>query len=281
MPRTLIHALAAFGAVLIAAGAQAQTQAPTAFESLSAEIRAAQLDGPTPGESRTVYIWRPSNASPGPLPVLYMTDGVDGLYIALAGLHAAIMDGRVPPLLIIATEAHRARRLVEYVPTRRQMSAFDDHFDWFVNTVIPWSERVALASTERSQRAVGGYSNGADFALAAAERRPDLFGAVLAHSPVNSEDFRVDDRAAGIRWVLTAGRLESSEAEIVGLIDDVAAEIRERPAAVRRCSGYWDHEGAVWVDLSPGSVAWLFGFPDSDAVQTPREREACRNLSPN
>jgi enterochelin esterase-like enzyme len=257
--------------------ARAHQDALATFEELAPEIRHAQLDGPSEGEQRSVFVWRPANARPGPLPVLYMADGAAGVYVAAAGLRAPILEGTIPPIVIVGMDAHRSQRILEYVPSREARVVFARHMNWFLNTVIPWSERVAGASRDPAFRAVGGYSNGAEFALAAAEQNPEMFAGVLAHSPVNWMGFTLDDRAVHIRWVLTAGRHEYRNGEIIVLIDRFAREIRQRPSMIRRCVGNWDHEGEAWRDLSPGSVAWLFQFPASP-VETERERQSCRML---
>jgi hypothetical protein len=79
--------------------------------------------------------------------------------------------------------------------------------------------------------------------------------------------------------VLSAGRHEFRDGEIVDLIDRYANEIRENPSSIRRCVGFWDHELEAWRDVSPGSIAWLFQFPAAADVETATERETCRNLA--
>jgi enterochelin esterase-like enzyme len=155
---------------------------------------------------------------------------------------------------------------------RRANPVWEAHFAWFVNSVLPWAETNAGASTERAQRGVGGMSNGADFAIAAASRRPDLFGAVLAHSPVNElrSWFRSEPET---RWVLTAGQSERG-GQVAMLSSRIALAIGNKP--VRQCIGLWDHDARGWRNVSPGSIAWLFDLADPETVEIEQERESCR-----
>ena len=83
-------------------------------------------------------------------------------------------------------------------------AVFNAHERWVLEVVIPWAERVARASPQ--QRAVGGYSNGADFALAMGRLHPDVFSGVLAHSPLLTQTFDANARASGVRWALERDR---------------------------------------------------------------------------
>jgi enterochelin esterase-like enzyme len=239
---------------------------------LLAETRQTPLRGPNADETRTIYFWRPPNAE-GPLPVLYMADGISGLKVAGAELRDDIVAGRARPLLIVAMDASQPpRRAKEYILGAERNAEWEAHFAWFVSVVIPFAEQRLGASRQASERGVGGFSNGADFAIAAATRRPDLFSAVLAHSPVNevAQDFRANPN---IRWTLTVGSREYAGAA-VAFNERIAAAIA-RDAPVRRCVGAWDHEPEGWEEVSAGSIAWLFNLADTGAVDTPTERAAC------
>jgi|CXWL01.1.fsa_nt_gi enterochelin esterase-like enzyme len=280
MLRALLLALAVSILPTAAAAQQSIDQIPE-FPAMSGEIRSIAIEGPNPAVRRSVYFWRPANAPPGPLPVLYMADGAYGLYVVVAGLRQAVADGRVPPFLVVSIDPHRQLRHFEYVLYRERRTTFEDHERWFLETVIPFAERVAGASTDPAQRAVGGYSNGADFTLAMIERHPEMFGGALVHSPASKEQIRLDARAAHVRWVMTAGRLEGRNNSVVALLDRLIGEINERPSAIRRCVGDWAHEGEAWRDISPGSVSWLFQFAAAAEVETTIERATCANQAPS
>jgi predicted esterase len=270
MKRAALVILATLAALAPAARAQDAASIPT----IEAETRfMGDLPGPQPNTPRPIAIWRaPSTPATGPLPTLYMADGANGLYVIAARLRPAIEAGAIPAVQIIALYPDPRHRQDEYI--QRGRARFNAHAQWLLETVIPWAETVARASS--NQRAIGGYSNGAAFALFMAAAHPDIFSGVLAHSPVATADnYRLDQRAAGIRWALSAGRLEyrGYPMRAVNVVNGAATEAG---AAVRLCTGSWGHEPEAWANLSPGAVAWLFGFDGAEAVATPLEREACR-----
>ena len=244
---------------------------------IMAETLYAELPGPGPDEKRAVAVWRPANAD-GPLPVIYMADGLSGLGVVVERLRPAIRAGAVPPIMVVGFASDRAVRRIEYVAPYGHAPSpeFDRHMDWVFHTVIPWAELMTHASSDPHQRIIGGYSNGADFALVMAERHPEAFAGVLAYSPVHDRPLELDARAARLRWVLTGGRLELN-GEIVDGVNAISRHIRATGASVRRCIGPWEHRLSAWRDLSPGNIAWLFNLPSADAADSPAERAYCRN----
>jgi enterochelin esterase-like enzyme len=265
--------LCVFALTLLAVTPLASAQEVTPFEVIQDETYQTQLPGPGPDETRTVYFWRPPNAQ-GPLPVLYMADGQFGLKVAVSRLRADILEGRAAPIVVVAMESSpQPRRHKEYVLGRDRNPEWEAHFDWFISTVIPWAEHNAGASTEAEHRGVGGFSNGADFALAAASRRPDLFSAVLAHSPVNelSRSFHAN---RDTRWALTVGS-EEYRGQALSLQSRIALAVGD-DVSVRRCVGPWGHDSDSWRDISPGTIAWLFNLAPEGEIDAPLEREYCR-----
>lgn len=275
-------ALTAFVVALptLAAAQQARDTPPTTISSPSPgaevpELGQVTLPGPGEGEQRTIYYWRPPNAPPGPLPVLYMGDGLTGLMVAAAPLRPLILSGQVPPIIVVGVDPNPTDRTVEYaLPTRRN-EVFNRHFIWFTDTVIPWAEMHIGASNDRAQRGVGGFSNSADFAITAGSRRPDLFSAVLAHSPVNVPRNRLDRGPGDTRWALTAGHVEYA-GDVAQISRALARHIGDN-GIVRRCLGHWPHDLPSWRAVSPGTIVWLFNLGDETLVETEVEREHCRN----
>jgi S-formylglutathione hydrolase FrmB len=270
----LRYALFFFALLSVAiSAARAQEFEPASIETIETETRfLGDLEGPQAGAPRPIAIWRAPSTPSGPLPTLYMADGADGLYVVAARLRPVIEAGLIPAVQIIGLYPDREHRQAEYIERGRQR--YNAHERWVLETVIPWAERVARASPEH--RAIGGYSNGAAFALFMAAEHPDVFSAVLAHSPVATADsFRVDARAANVRWALSAGRLEYRGYPFRA-VTTVRGVVTARGAAVRTCTGTWDHEPEAWASLSPGAVAWLFDFPNAPSAATALERDACR-----
>lgn len=251
--------------------APASAQVSPTEEQIWAETMHRALPGPGEGETREVFFWRPPNAPAGPLPVIYVADGFSGLETTVELIRPAILEGRARPIVVVGMAAHPEFRTREYALGRRANPLWETHFAWVTNTVIPWAEIHAGASPERSLRAVGGMSNGADFAIAAASRRPDLFGAVLAHSPVNELRSWFHSEP-DTRWVLTAGNMEEG-GQIAQLSSRIAIAIGNNP--VRQCIGSWGHDLRGWRNVSPGSIAWMFDFAEPNAVATARERADC------
>ena len=200
-----------------------------------------------------------------------MADGGPGVYIVAARLRAAIEAGLTPPIQIVGMEPNPRNRDVEYGQPGR--AAFVAHERWVLNVVIPWVERVARGSP--TERAIGGFSNGADFALAMGAAHPDVFSAVLAHSPLITMDLHLETPGhERVRWALSAGLAEYDglSQRVVGVM---RAEAHTAGAPVRSCVGPWLHNAQSWIDLSPTAVAWMFNFP-TDRIETPLERQSCR-----
>lgn len=275
MFRSGLHAgTALLCALLFASHASAQDAEPATPELINSEARFLELEGPSPGETRGVYIWRaPSTPGNQLLPTLYMADGAAGLYVVVARLRPAIEAGLIPPVQIIAMnpDPNRRGRTSEYIDRGRER--FRLHERWVLGVVISWAERVARADPAR--RVVGGYSNGAAFAVFMGAAHPDIFSGVLAHSPVaTAETFHANAGVSRMRWVLSAGRLEYGGYP-AGAIAIVGATVRGEGGEVRLCRGTWGHEASAWIDLSPGSIAWLFRFEGTNRVATGLERESC------
>jgi predicted esterase len=92
------------------------------------------------------------------------------------------------------------------VPGRDQRR-FDAHLGFVVDRVIPWAtEQLGATATPWT---AAGFSNGGDWAIAAAQCRPGVFTRVAAFS-VGVVPDKVSERAraAGVRHYLAAGTLE-------------------------------------------------------------------------
>ena len=243
--------------------------AQATLHDIATETRVVDLPGPRHGEERRIYVWAPPEAR-GTLPVLYVADGVSGIMMVLAHLRAPMREGRVAPLLIIGLEASPNNRREEYALGARRNSYWERHHDWFIGAVLPWAEANVGASTH--ERGVAGFSNGGDWALATAARRPDLFTRVLAHSPVNPLRVAISDQTQG-RWVLSGGRREL-DGEVVTITNNVARALNARP--IRQCVGPWGHTHSAWTEITPGAVVWLYQLGDAANVETATERAHCR-----
>jgi enterochelin esterase-like enzyme len=128
-------------------------------------------------------------------------------------LESAIEAGAVPPVLLVGV--HNAPgaftsgsdlRAQEYLPGHNRRR-FDAHLRFVTGEVLPWAdERFGPVA---GPWVAAGFSNGAAWAIAAAQRRPDLIGAVVALSAgVVPRRISGAARSAGVRHYLAAGTLE-------------------------------------------------------------------------
>ncbi|HRP10170.1 MAG TPA: alpha/beta hydrolase-fold protein [Terricaulis sp.] len=258
---------AALAALLFTGAANAQVE-----RTIRAEANTYTFPGPEEGQPREVFVWRPAGVE-GPLPVIYVTDGPGGMMMLMEYLHGPITRGEAPPLMVVALDAEPRIRRREYVPTARRMPYFVAHRDWFLNVVMPWAEHAMGASRDRTQRIIAGASNGGDFAVAMARQRPDLFGAVMAHSPMNPERGGwTGEEAASQRWLVTAPR-NLVDADFARVL---SRELTQRGAAQRLCIGSWGHDLFSWKQISVGNTYWLLGDEAAaEAMMTDRERQHC------
>ena len=120
-------------------------------------------------------------------------------------LKPAILSGAIAPMMVVASDplARPEERAGEYLRGFAGSRRFELHEKWLIEKVLPWAEHSQNASPERAHRFIGGFSNGADLALALANDHPDLFGGALIHSPVGANAGWVLDSAATQRWVIT------------------------------------------------------------------------------
>jgi predicted esterase len=148
-----------------------------------------------------------------------------------------------------------------------------------MKVVIPWAEKSMKASPDRAKRFIGGFSNGADLALALATKYPDVFGGALLHSPAVATIGWVGDQAGSQRWVVTGGtdELAGSIRKPALLQKDLVWALQKRGAPVRYCIGRWSHHGRYWRQLSAGSLTWLMQLGDFDLNGSALERGNCKN----
>src|SRR5580693_2547146 len=147
-----------------------------------------------------------------PVPGCVLADG-ESVRAFAPTLESAIEAGAVPPVLLVGL--HNAPgaltpgsnlRAQEYLPGHNRRR-FDAHLRFVTGEVLPWAD-------ERFGPVAGpwiaaGFSNGAVWAIAAAQRRPDLIGAVAALSAgVVPRRISGAARSARVRHYLAAGTLE-------------------------------------------------------------------------
>jgi enterochelin esterase-like enzyme len=193
-------------------GPRAPTLRPAA-ESLAGAIEDHTIDSAALGASRGLTVYRPPRSGhAGPLPACIVADG-QSVRMFARFLEPAILTGTVPAAVLVGVHSvidpaagwpdPRSR---EYLPghDRRRFNA---HLRFVVGEVIPWATRRLGVAAQ--PWLVAGFSNGAAWSIAAAQRRPDLFAGVAAFS-AGAVPRRITSasRTAGIRHYLAAGTLE-------------------------------------------------------------------------
>lgn len=221
------------------------------------------------GEVRRGTIYIPPNTAQGArLPVIYLADGAISNFAPI--LEAAIRDGRVTPTIIVGIDAAQGtakgcaepcdRRGLEYLidwnaKNPRGDSPFGRHLRFVTDELIPYVDSHYPASPHREDRLTSGYSNGAAWALAAAEMRPDLFGKVLAMSSGSKAVAGYADQLKDTRVYAGAGLLEGGTAhqrtrEAATAADRAGADVKFRDMVA-------GHSFAMWDILFADGIGWL------------------------
>jgi enterochelin esterase-like enzyme len=245
---------------LVWRGPQAPVLLPTAA-SLAGTITEHVLDSATLGAPRAVTVYRPPGQRASLLGCV-LADG--GAARSFAGtLEPAILAGAVPPVLLVGV--HNAvdpatpgpdLRAREYVPGWDQRR-FDAHLGFVVDQVIPWATQQ-LGATATPWTAAG-FSNGADWAIAAAQRRPDVFTGVAAFSVgVVPDGVSEQARAAGVRHYLAAGTLEPGFRRVT---HQWAQHLRRAGLGCRYREWIGGHDHLWWAQQLPAALEWLLTQP--------------------
>jgi len=221
-------------------------------------FHSAALRGP-----RQVTVYRPPGPA-GPLPGCILADGQSVSGFAQV-LEPAILAGDVPPVLLVGVHhgtgpARRwpDRRSQEYLPGLGR-PRFNAHLDFVTGEVIPWAASHAGAAAGPWISA--GFSNGGAWAIAAAQRRPDVFAAVAAFSAgVVPQRITGRARTARVRHYLAAGTLEAG-------FRPATRQWAERlqraglPCRYQEWTGGHDHYW--WEQQLPAALAWLLAPPSA------------------
>jgi enterochelin esterase-like enzyme len=217
------------------------------------------LDGRALGGPRRLTVYRP----PGParrLPGCVLADGASVPGFADT-LESAILGGQVPPVLLVgvhnaADPAHPwpDRRAQEYIPGQDRRR-FDTHLRFVTDEVVPFASRRLGAAG--GPWVAAGFSNGGVWAVAAAQRRPELFAGVAAFS-VGVVPHRVAARAraAGVRHYLAAGRLEPGFRQATR---QWAERLRRAGLDCRHQEWVGGHDQLWWDQQLPVALGWLLG----------------------
>jgi enterochelin esterase-like enzyme len=231
----------------------ADADGPLAGEVRSHTIDSAPLRGP---REVTVYVPPGAAGAPGPLPGCVLADGQSVTGFARV-LEPAIASGAAPPVVLVGVHnagSHADRsdlRAQEYLP-RHRPRRFAAHLSFVTDEVIPWAA-ASLPVDPTGRWLAGGFSNGAAWAIGAAQRRPEVFGGVAAFS-AGVVPRRVAGASRDVRHYLAAGTLEEGFRR-----STLEWATRLRRAGVPCSHHEWPggHDPFWWQRTLPDALAWL------------------------
>jgi enterochelin esterase-like enzyme len=234
-----------------------RAQAVPSAEPLRGTVEEHTLDSKALHAARQVTVYQPPE--PGrPWPACLLADGEAVRGFAPA-LESAISTGDVPPVLLVGLHnalgplaARSDLRAQEYLP-RLNRRRFDAHLRFVVGEVIPWAdERFGPVA---APWVTAGFSNGAAWAIVAAQRHPDLIGAVAAFSAgVVPRRISGAARSAGIRHYLAAGTLEPGFARSTR---QWAERLGRAGLPYRHEEWIGGHDQVWWGQQLPIALGWL------------------------
>ena len=188
-------------------------------------------------DGRRVWTYEPAVPAEGRL---LLFDGNEYLTLAHVDLTLdnLIAEGRIPPLAAV---------LPDNVDTESRLRDLDCNADF-----LAWCcEQLPEAPAERS--VVAGCSMGGRSAIYFGVERPDLFGAVLAHSPV---PFGLEvPPGLPLRWYLDVGTLE----ELAGPVRDLRDELRRAGYEVAYGEFAGGHDYFWWRETIADGLVSLLG----------------------
>ena len=233
-----------------------------AAESLAGSIEEHVLDSAVLGGPRGVTVYRPPGQRER-LPVCIMADGQSvGGFAPI--LESAILAGAAPAVALVGVHHGVDRgaadqgavfpdlRAREYLPGKDR-SRFDAHLRFVVGEVMPWAAQ--WLAVPAGPWLVAGFSNGAVWSIAAAQRRPDLFtGVAVLSGGLVPRRITSTARIAGVRHYLAAGTLEPG-------FRRSTREWAERlqRAGLTCCYREWvgGHDHLWWAQQLPAALGWL------------------------
>jgi len=252
------------------------------------------------GESRRITVWLPPGARAGAMlyPVLFLNDGQNLFDPSRAfagrtwgvGETAArlVLQGRIPPLIIVGIDHGESRRSREYLPVEdnRNHAARGPlgrrYAEFVTGELLPFVRRTYPSGRGASNTGFGGSSYGAVAALYTAVLKPGIFGRLLIESPslyVGGEYLLRRARTVE-RWpsrmYLGVGTKETGRADIdretVTNVRRLETLLGRRRLAGRRLLTVVQegaaHSEEAWAERLPRALEFLYGSPGSERARS-------------
>jgi enterochelin esterase-like enzyme len=243
---------------LVFRGSRAPAEVPD--RPLDGALDVYLLESPVLRAPRGVTVYVPPGAGGGGrLPGCVLADGQSVTAFA-PRLEAAILAGTAPPTVLVGVHNAMPRdpasrpkadlRSLEYLPQHRSRR-FGAHLSFVADEVIPWAGGRLPVSP--GPWIAAGFSNGAAWAIAAGQRRPDVFGGVAALS-AGMVPGRVARASQRVRHYLAAGTLEPG---IRRATAEWAARLERTGMACAHREWPGGHDDWWWRSQLPAALAWL------------------------
>jgi enterochelin esterase-like enzyme len=247
-------------------------EAPVYRQGIYGTLHTFKYNSENLGSIRQVTVYLPPDHDKSQVrPVLYMADGQSLDHMAHY-IDPLIVDGTLPPLIMVglyaadskdATSTDDDPRGAEYLIIAGD-ERFEAHEAFLLDEILPWAEDTFGASTEASQRAVFGYSNGAAFAITMGQRHPDLFGNVIAFSVAGSESDIPGAQSDPVgRYYLQAGTLEPPFHKMTVSWFDKLTDQGAEVEFVERVGG---HDSTIWNESITTALKWVFAPGEEQRV---------------
>ncbi len=161
-------------------------------------------------------VWLPPGYQAGlRYPIVYVADAGDNRGALVAD---AIRKGELAPVIVVGVDAcaraasgadcRRWNYMDGLDPPYGDRKRFHAYRKSFIDTVVAQVEARYGAPPDAAQRAVAGYSNGADWAGSMALRHPELFGRAIVMSPGGTVLAHVAPESRATVFAVSGGELE-------------------------------------------------------------------------
>jgi enterochelin esterase-like enzyme len=236
-------------------GPRAPAAAPP--RELQGTVSAHTLPSAALRAERELTVYQPPGTD-RPMPGCLVADG-EAVHGFAPALEAAIEAGAVPPVLLVGLhnapgfmESRSDLRAQEYLPGRNRRR-FAAHLRFVTDEVIPWAQdRFGPVA---APWITAGFSNGAVWAIVAAQRRPDVIGAVAGLSAgVVPRRISGPARSAGVRHYLAAGTLEPGFRRSTR---EWAERLARAGLECRHEEWIGGHDQVWWQQQFPVALGWL------------------------
>jgi enterochelin esterase-like enzyme len=215
-------------------------------------------------------------------PIVYVADSGDNRGALVAD---AIRRGELAPVIVVGVDAcaraasgadcRRNNYMDGLDPPYGDRKRFHAYRKSFIDTVVAQVEARYGAPPDASQRAVAGYSNGADWAGSMAFRHPELFGRAIVMSPGGTVLAHVAPESRATVFALSGGELEPAFTNVARCFSGAVAAAGGTATLRLYPSG---HSELMWADAFMAAMKDWLGVPRPPTVPAPARPAWCPAL---